>query len=227
MAERPIIFNTEMVKAILNGRKTQTRRVIKPQPDYSVLKKGVTLEPHKCPELGPVHLGCREWGLYSLPYEPRNVPCFAYNCPYGKIGDRLWVRETFCLGEIVGADTSDGYPEDIYVSQCPEENSTISKEYCLRHDIGIEDVIWKPSIFRFRKDSRITLEITDIRVERVQDIRIDNILKEGAPEKYNNLMTPNIDWFIELWDSINAKRGYGWEVNPFVWVIEFKKLIND
>ncbi|KKL50505.1 hypothetical protein LCGC14_2304830 [marine sediment metagenome] len=231
--ERPILFKTESIQAILDDRKSQTRRVVKPQPDYSILKEGVTLEAHKCPVLGPVHLGRREWGLYGTPYKATDVPCFAYNCPYGKIGDRLWCKETFCIGEIVEVDTSDGYPEDCYVSQCPEENSIIPKEYCLRHDIGIEDVIWKPSIHMFRKDSRIDLEITDIRVERVQDISWEDLLAEGYPQPKKGItkesiiyptMTKMLEWFIPLWDSINSKRGYGWNVNPRTWVIVFKVL---
>ncbi len=111
--ERPILMNTESVGGILGNRKTQTRRVIKPQPDYSILKKGVVLEAHKCPVLGPVHLGRKEWGLYGKPYQPTAVPCFAYDCPYGKIGDRLWVRETW-------ADLPELAPEKTLVYPQPE-----------------------------------------------------------------------------------------------------------
>ncbi len=238
--ERPIIFNTEMVKAILDGRKTQTRRVIKPQPDYSILKKGVTLEPHKCPILGPVHLGRKEWGLYRKPYQPTAVPCFAYDCLYGKIGDHLWVKETYCLGNITEADSIDGHSEGCYVSQCPDENNIIPKEYCIRHEITTNDVIWKPSIFMPRKLSRIDLEITDRRVERVQDIKPEDCEAEGIwgetkaspinglPYEiyhYQELEYPGpVTAFHGLWDSINAKRGYGWEVNSWVWAVTFKVL---
>ncbi len=81
---------------------------------------------------------------------------------------------------------------------------------------------WKPSIHMFRKDSRILLEITDIRVERVQDISRVNACAEGVANNYPGIDT--ILTFHKLWDTINAKRGYGWEVNPWVWVIEFKIL---
>ncbi len=221
--ERPIIFNTEMVKAILDGRKSQTRRILK-VPKNGRIKPGTVVHSNGVISICFDQSGCAEWKTLK--------------CPYGKIGDRLWVRETFCLGEIVGADTSDGYPEDIYVSQCPEENSTIPKEYCLRHDIGIEDVIWKPSIFMFRKDSRIALEVTDIRVEKINQITDLDAIAEGiewddaCPEGVSNGYCPGAfdrpsESFAYLWDFINAKRnGCSWIDNPWVWVIEFKEVFN-
>ena len=233
--ERPILMNTESVGGILDDRKTQTRRIIKPQPDYSILKKSVELEAHKCPVLGPVHLGRKEWGLYGKPYQPTAVPCFAYNCPYGKIGDHLWVRETW-------VDLPELAPEKTLVYKATDLKGWLEYE-----TISIK---WKPSIFMFRKYSRILLEITDIRVERVQDIRIEDAILEGYPPGKINLI---IKWFIDLWDSINAKpkpveangkivsyisypwediqeireyRGLKWIVcgNPHVWAVTFKVL---
>ncbi len=216
--EKPIIFNTQMVSAILNNSKTMTRRVVK--------KGGVQY----CGESGLDKMGKIIDGVlhYTMQTEVDASKEYHEKCPYGKIGDRLWVRETFCYGEIVEVDTSDGYPEDCYISQCPDENEFIPKEYCFRNDIGIEEVIWKPSIHMFRKHSRINLEITDIRVERVQDISHEDAIAEGFPDNIepNNYGTGSRarDWFAKLWDSINAKRGYGWEVNPCVWIITFKVL---
>ncbi len=229
MKERPIIFSTEMVKAILDNRKTQTRRVIKPQPDYSILKNGVTLEPHKCPVLGPVHLGHREWGLYGSPYKPTDVSCFAYNCPYGKVGDRLWVRETW-------ANLPELSPEKTIVYKATDWKGWLEYE--------TETIKWKPSIHMFRRDSRIDLEITDTRVERVQDISRDDCIAEGVPQTYGEFKGLAPEWtskdkndasyfydnrtsrenFYLLWDSINAKRGYGWKTNPYVWCITFKRV---
>ena len=224
MKERPIIFNTELIKAILDDKKSQTRRVIKPQPDYSILKKGVILEPHKCPELGPVHLGRREWGLYSLPYEPRNVPCFAFNCPSGKIGDRLWVRETWGIEK--GRYIQPG-PFNTPFGGCFNDEIFYAAD-----DKNLPGMKWRPSIHMFRKDSRIDLEITDIRIEKVQDISWDDLVAEGylmencinRPSIKYATMSALLEWFIPLWDSINAKRGYGWETNPYVWCISFKIL---
>ena len=240
--ERPILMNAESVGGILDDRKTQTRRIIKPQPDYSILKQGVELEAHKCPVLGPVHLGRKEWGLYGKPYQPSAVPCFAYNCPYGKIGDRLWVRETW-------ANLPELNPEKTLVYKATDWKGWLEYE--------TETIKWKPSRFMFRKYSRILLEITDIRVERVQDIGED-CWKEGYDgnlelyfkSDYKHLSHPEI-WFIDLWDSINAKpkpieqddeivsyisypwddihevrehRGLKWVVcgNPWIWAVTFK-----
>ena len=248
MKQRPIIFNTEMVKAILDNRKTQTRRVIKPQPDYSILKNGVTLEPHKCPVLGPVNLGHREWGLYGSPYKPTDVSCFAYNCPYGKVGDRLWVRESW------------GVEQRRYIK--PSDNTPVGgifedEVFYRADDKNLPGMKWKPSIHMFRKDSRIDLEITDIRVERVQDISEEDAIAEGIEREFvhgkdigwknylwhghfgqcgmGNKQSDSWDYqystydnpkrcFSSLWESINAKGGYSWESNPYVWMVSFKKV---
>jgi len=190
MKEYPIIFNTEMVQAILDGSKTQTRRVMKPQPKHL-----------------PVSWGCvggKGFGFFDAEWNP-------VKCPYGQVGDsRLWVRETwYCATDkktLLGYKADGDYPHDCF--------------YMIR-----------PSIHMPRKYSRITLEITDIRVERVQDITEDDADAEGVP-----ILEPD-DFpvagatygisrqrFVHLWDSINAKRGYGWYVNPWVWVIEFKEI---
>ncbi len=245
--ERPILFKTEMVAAIFDGRKTQTRRIIKPQPIWHPKK--------------------RFWNLdqivkgQSFSWEGDAPPTdITKYCPYGKIGDRLWLKETYCQGVIAEADTIDGYSEGCYVSQCPNENDIIMKEYCIRHGITTEDVIWKPSIFMFRKYSRILLEITDIRVEQIQDITIEDVFKEGIkdvwtwPGTLSPAIIKDIEYvFSKLWDSINAKpkpvmsgkkivsyisypwddiretrehRGLKWIVygNPHVWAVTFKVL---
>lgn len=249
--EKPIIFNTEMIQAILDDRKSITRRVIKPQPDYSILKDGVNLQAHKCPILGPVHLGRKEWGLYGLSYKATAVPCFAYNCPYGKIGDRLWVRETW--------DTP--LNEDD-----PASGMEVVYKATPKYDFNGP---WRPSIFMPRWASRITLEITDIRIEKVQNISKEDCEAEGIwgetkSSPINGLpyeiyhcqgliYSQPIEAFKDLWNSINAKpkpvkqngiithhvsypwhdvqeikeyRGKKWYVygNPFVWVITFKMI---
>lgn len=194
--ERPILFSGPMVKAILEGRKTQTRRVIKPQPQ----NRGV---------LNTV------WGFGVRNSDPDNFSAHIrkpdgedvwVRCPYGRPGDRLWVRETW--GRY--------YPFEpvklAYRADNPEEHPK-----------------WKPSIHMPRWASRITLEITNIKVQRVQDISHDDAVAEGFSyvepcAEYPHGKTWGRLGFSQTWDKINLERGYGWEANPWVWVVEFKKI---
>jgi len=212
MSERPIIFNSEMVRAILDGRKTQTRRVIKPQP---VDAREVESE---------------EWpGGY---------------CLYGQIGDRLWVRETFCHkwdneGPVFNEDGD-------YDTSCVWYRATTPDVVKLDEDCeevylkdGSPASPWMPSIHMPRWASRIQLEITDIRVERVQETSEEDAKAEGCETSLraylhgrhrkgdavplNGVLEPSYrNTFAGLWNSINVKRGYGWDVNPWVWIVEFK-----
>lgn len=182
MKEHPIIFSADMVKAILDGRKAQTRRVIK-----SVAEGASWL--------------ILNWNDRTQYLIPENKEALITKCPYGQVGDRFWVRETWCLG-----DDLDGQEAIYYKASKP--------------DIG--EYIWKPSIFMPRWASRITLEITEIRVQRVQEITTDDAIAEGIDKHYF--------WrtgFQELWDKINAKRGYEWNANPWVWAISFKPTTPD
>ena len=196
--EHPIIFSGEMVRAILEGHKTQTRSVIKPQP------KDI------------------ENDAIRADYFNKLIAEGKYNgiCPYGDKGDRLWVRETwtqYCKGLNPG--------DNVYYKATPEEwnfGLTISK--------------WRPSIHMPRWASRIDLEITDIKVERLQEISTDDCLEEGmtrqiasylglsvspSEEEFNFINSRHT--FRVLWDSLNGKK-YPWESNPWVWVISFKRL---
>uniref|UniRef100_A0A6M3LFQ3 ASCH domain-containing protein n=1 Tax=viral metagenome TaxID=1070528 RepID=A0A6M3LFQ3_9ZZZZ len=200
LKERPIIMSTPMVKAILDGRKTMTRRVIKPQPTKT----------------GYVQI-CLEDGRVSWPYlyTPARVGFKEKEmlCPYGQVGDRLWVRETFYIQEWLGKPLSELQP-----LHYKADGNTDS----------LEDYAAKPSIHMPRWASRITLEITEVRVERVQEITTKDAVNEGCPkgatiDLHDNLQAPAvIHWFANLWDSLNAKRGYGWDISPWVWVISFK-----
>jgi hypothetical protein len=164
-------------------------------------------------------------------------PIAVAKCPYGQIGDTLYVRESFCY---VDPDMWRGH-----IAECP------SSEYwpghyedwiigCRKFGIGFKadgdgesqliagDVKWKPSIHMPRWASRIHLEITGVRVERLQEISEEDARAEGVnhqrwPESDPYYMTGR-DAFIELWDAINAKRGYSWDSNPFVWVVEFQPI---
>lgn len=171
---RPIIFKGEMIRAILEGRKTQTRRVIK-----------------------------AEWSRCLALEEPEDLQKAIDQCPYGKPGDFFWVRETFW--EV------DGY-------------------YFYRADDHEDFKGWKPSIHMPRKASRITLKIIEVQVEQVQQITKPDVIKEGIPQFTfsRGILSddpPDPRWkFIELWDSINAKKGYGWSENSWVWVIDFERV---
>lgn len=181
MKERPILFNGEMVRAILAGQKTQTRQTVVP-PTGSI-------------------------------------------CPYGHPGDRLWVRERWA------ADMSF---DDLPPRMLPPRGMPIyyhATAQCM-------DYKWRPSIHMPRWASRTTLEITDVRVERVQDISEADAWAEGievldgqfadadiyATAKKYGLMFENANCiYAHLWDSLYAARGLGWDVNPWVWVITFKR----
>lgn len=202
--ERPIIFSAPMVRAILEGRKTQTRRVTKPQPNI--------------PASGhPVAQGelLRDW-LRS------------YACPYGKPGDRLWVREGFTwvtLAEIDSWDT--GVFSEI--KRVPKDykhdhaGSKVGMLYRATDTNWEKHAPWTSPVHMPRWASRITLEIVDVRIERLQEIKHGDIIAELGANNYANLDTGHRDNFIELWDSINGKK-HPWSNNPWVWVVEFKKI---
>jgi len=202
MRERPILFSGAMVRAILEGRKTQTRRAIKPQPEM--------LDSGDC----RVRVN-RDWHTGPVDYLILDVmPRFA--CPYGQPGDRLWVRETF------------GYRDDgkLYF----RADQTLGQ-------FNVER--WRPSIHMPRRVSRITLEITDVRVERLQNISEEDAVVEGldallyVSDGLGNWVPPDGEtlsstypsakhWFSCLWESINGPGS--WSANPWVWVVEFKRI---
>ena len=190
MKERPILFSGPMVKAILEGRKTQTRRVLKPQPPSI---KGQQVWPNKN----------GDWSYWIDGSFWQDVKCF-----YGVPGNRLWVRETFAKN----------------IPWCPHGLTYRVDHIDARGDGPAHPIKWCPSIFMSRWASRITLEITGIRVERVQDISDDDAKAEGVMDIGIKARGGYRSGFADLWDSTNAKRGLGWEQNPWVWVIEFKVL---
>lgn len=188
MKERGMIFNAEMVRAILDGRKTQTRRTVKPQPDEDGLAKVIN---------GP-------W----VDTSERN-----YRCPFGDVGDRIWVRETWAE---VGASAPNlklyraNYPEHVpsHYENVPPAN----------------EIRWTPSIHMPRWASRILLEITDVRVERLSSISEEDAGREGYPadpSPYGGRMDKWL-WFRQLWDGIYPEQSF--KHNPWVWVIEFKRV---
>jgi len=230
MKQRPILFSTDLVNAIIDGRKTQTRRIIKPQPEVSeqgYLSGEWLRKPFK---VNSAHLILPT--LQDLPIE----------CPYGQVDDILYVRETF-LPDPPHDGTWNNYMFDdgsgrYNYKALPEHFR--KPEHCI-YKAGWDgrDLRWKPAIHMPKWASRLHLKITNVHVERLQEIseedaRAEGVERDGDSWKcYGNCeahkrgytkRSSAIASFMSLWDVINAKRGYGWDANPFVWVIEFERM---
>lgn len=227
MKERPILFSGAMVRAILAGRKTQTRRVVKSQP-YIVQRGG--FEAWRW-DHGPKG-AYSTWKTSLHPLTFVRMACERRPCPYGAVGDRLWVRETFCQKL-----NRDGYfaynakgnldPTCCWYRADGMQIVASDGDGGLRYrKDGSEASPWTPSIHMPRWASRLTLEITGVRCERLCEITEEDAKAEGV-EPYSRGYTDQAtcQWaFQELWNSINAKRGFGWDANPWVWVVEFKRV---
>lgn len=215
MAERPILFSGPMVRAILAGTKTQTRRVVKPQPQPNGGEGFHPVRPYACPD------GRWNWVLAAT-----GMGGDPFQSPYGVPGDLLWVRETWARvgsldpGWLVYRAT---YPNDLpaNVENVPPADA----------------VTWRPSIHMRRTDSRITLRVTSVRVERLQAISEADAEAEGVEPQIMHATfgysTPTSrrnsnDYtrgFVALWDSINAERA-PWSSNPWVWVVGFERVLS-
>ena len=220
--EKPIIFNSEMVRAILDGRKTQTRRIIKPQPIWE--KK----QPNSLKAAG-WKWKTKKVGLSAWVEIDKFLCELTQYCPYGKVGDTLWMRENMRTLVCQSHNKTWEYGEfeieyiaDKTIIRCPDEH-----EEWWRHNWHIRPAITIPSIHMPKWAARIFLEITNIRVERVQDIIHKDMRAEGVNGIYCGPGLQDFSYekpFMNLWNSLNAKRGYGWDKNPFVWIIEFKRV---
>lgn len=195
MTSRPILFNAPMVRALLDGTKTQTRRVCKPQPIADQQFVGGYYIP-ECKRTGGAKISVK-------------APYVGNACPHGQVGDQLWVRETFLDLRGGGIDHDDADPY--------RYRATLGKDLT-----KLLDLKWKPSIFMPRAASRITLEITGVRVERLQDISRGDCIAEGCPFPNIAKETDPKQWYRDLWESLNGAGS--WDLNPWVWVIEFKKV---
>ena len=213
MKERPIIFSGEMVKALLDGRKTQTRRVIgvrntlRTEDVHRNHNDEITCVLSNFGEFWSLGLG---WKVAGIDYSDAAI----IRCPYGQVGQQLWVRETWCPVN----DEQFGGEKWIDYRATPRYEASRPAGWENSPD-DIAALKWRPSIFMPRWASRITLEITAVRVERVQDISVNDCLAEGLID--TGFLSTD---YAHLWDSINAKRGYPWESNPWVFVIEFRKV---
>ena len=262
MKERPIIFSAPMVHAILEGRKTQTRRIIKESFNGCFTNGG----PHPCPN-EPILMYPGEIIPGPMPGQPDIVldnesveaifHCSTLDsvakCPYGAKGDRLWVRESHAENLGIGW---------LYKADATEDDSGERDGWWVGDEF-FQNVKWKPSIHMPRKASRITLEVLDIRVERLQDISEKDAKAEGmfftdygrqcyhgggppkdvgncpAPE-HTHTQRPGWFWkkterhtqclltarsaFGNIWQSIHGPDS--WNQNPWVWVVEFKRVVH-
>ena len=210
--ERPILFSTPMVQAILDGRKTQTRRVVKLSKDT----------------YGGIEIN----DLSFTTFDANGNPLIS-TCPYGRVGDILWVRETFA--RIYPNRTEEPQTTTVgWMRQNPGKSPYI---YLANENLESKKVYYyKPSIHMPKSAARIWLEITNIRIERLHDISEEDAITEGIEEihpapfviRWKNYMIENSFWecpegsFMSLWQTINGKES--WESNPWVWVVEFKQI---
>jgi hypothetical protein len=225
MTERPIMMTAESVRAILAGSKTQTRRIVKPT--------------RTTPRIAPLQM--EPWiidGEWET--DDNGLPCWAgfhpdypgeakwFTCPYGQPGDRLWVRETWQARSPVGLEWS--------IYKPIEREGYAPSDWTVRHAATDDNFSahsgWNPSIHMPRWACRITLELTGVRVERVQDTSEADAKAEGAPRGYyerdtlegaETVTTTYYAGFRTCWDSINGKK-HPWSSNPWVWVLTFTRV---
>lgn len=235
MKERPILFKSEMVQAILHGRKTQTRRVMKVQPP----SEGYRLAHIACTTGDKSKIGKHHWvkteGINIIESDENY-----FVSPFGYAGDELWVRETWA-----DVNSEEGpsimYRADGDVISWQDFSSEFGPDYGAGLSMNYEkypgsytmwwsDLMngedghsWKPSIHMPRWASRIQLLIKDVRVERVQNITPNDCRSEGVRSIARSEMS-YLKNFQKLWNGINEKRGFGWAANPWVWVVEFENL---
>lgn len=236
MKERPIIFSAPMVRAILDGRKTQTRRVVKGIINADLFEPlgddGGFLHSSKCTNFCDFACGGHEIA-----------------CPYGVPGDRLWVRETWCCpdstkkGGLVGfaADGWCGYRDAAgllvphgRILEAPGYKECFPPTGARTFGLKGYGGRWRPSIHMPRWASRLTLYITSVRVERLQAISEADAIAEGCemdgafPKEQPHVSGGMVgwddarEWYADLWDSINGKGS--WAANPWVWVVEFRRI---
>ncbi|HDL7488852.1 TPA: hypothetical protein PXN96_003864 [Yersinia enterocolitica] len=207
--ERPILFNAEMVNAILSGRKTQTRRIIS---EKTLHLFGVAANAGEC---HPIEL-C----------DDRSQSYYVEFCPLGKSGDQLWVREAF-QGPLVGESLLEEYRKNVERFETPKYCEYAADGGSKPEYVDLDDNLrqgWRPSIHMPRWASRINLLITGVRVERLNKISTGDAMAEGYPAEREATGGP-LDawlWFRDLWDGIYPDNTF--EVNPWCWVIEFERM---
>ena len=223
MSVKPILFNTEMVRAILDGRKSCTRRIAKPQPDWNhTYPLGFVNDSTERKDVGSFGFGTNELGgsiqYAKPPYQP---------------GDILYVRETWkcwrahryeATADIIFKTGGDGV-------RLQFANGSIDSVNRFDYDTFVNKWLsyhgeWKPAIHMPKEAARIWLKVTDVRVERLQEISGKDLIKEGIDLFQSNNVRVAFDEFKNIWNSTIKKSDldrYGWDANPWVWVVEFER----
>ncbi|MDN7488531.1 hypothetical protein QZM35_12555 [Burkholderia sp. AU45274] len=229
MTEHPILFNEPMSAAARAGRKSQTRRVV----NWRTVRPGLNLQ---FSGLTASAVG-NAWVLESPTRASHEWRCAPTRCPYGVPVDHLWVRETYvAFGRWeTRFSAKKGRDEWHFVDMTLETG----REYRFGGDLpnaargGATPAWWRrPSIFMPRAAARTLLEVTGVRVERLRSISDADAHAEGVTIEDHHLRgycagayrPPSIRAFHDLWDSLNAARGYGWDTNPWVWVVAFRRI---
>jgi len=215
--ERPILFSGPMVRAILEGRKTQTRRIMKPQPSDDFQPEVGFYHPSKIDRRsGEYFPGPKTFGASDIEQD--------FPCRHGQPGGRLWVRETWRTHE-----RDDGLDGILYRADDAFRQIENTVDAADRWCAVPRSNLWRSSIFMPRWASRITLEITGVRVERLQEITEKDAIAEGVEKLPDYVLDPaphrccrHIEGYCQLWESINGDGS--WAQNPWVWVIEFKRI---
>ncbi len=213
MRQRGILFSGPMVRAILDGKKTQTRRVVRPT--------GVVIGPEPIEYVAGSQRG--DVGDHRTIWWPDTGP--TRRSPYGQPGDLLYVRETFQVGYQVADETLIGGDTYSLIRPTSDATAEATRRVFYRADYpdGSGPPKWRPSIFMPKALSRLWLRVTDVRVERVQDISEEDALAEGVEECFTVYDGYGRQRFRDLWNRINRSRGYAWESNPWVWVVSFER----
>lgn len=245
MKERPILFSAPMVRAVLAGTKTQTRRAVKPMRSQDWLTPDAIM---RSPRAKPVIIEGEQWAQFVHPMAGLLVngiqhdewsPLTCIRSPYGQPGDRLWVRETW-QGPLMDAESMENeYRDNPVKFHLPEFCEYAADGGAAPEFMTLDDELvcrWRPSIHMPRWASRINLEITGVRVERLQDISEVDVLAEGVqrwplgyrveitgePKHESRSFDVAQHAYRWLWESINGPGS--WDANPWVWVIEFKRI---
>jgi len=200
-----------MVRAILDGRKTQTRRIMKQQPD-TIVGDG-----EKITGAG--------WWYEKGQFRLNRLTVANFLCQYGKVGDRLWVREKCRVASVTSGGPNAWYAMEYAAGGGGhiQHGEIPGKKFPSRSHNVDQSLRWQPSIHMPRWASRITLEITDIRVEQLRSITVGESINEGITiQDCRRVNGSAVDAFRELWESISGKES--WDANPWVWVVEFKRV---
>ena len=219
MKEYPILMNDEMARATLELRKTQTRRVIKPQPPDNA-DRGVLCWPtggEGMPKSWVDKFGY----MYQVPSVCDHKEIKFIPSPYGAPGDRLWVREThaFVADGMFALRAGTVFRSDNGIEWIEGDAPQLNGKTVYNYDKP-DNWKWRPSIHMPRWACRTICEVTNVRVERIQDISDEDAIAEGV----GFWGCDTIEVFQDLWDSLYAKRGHPWDNNDLVWVYEFKVL---